>query len=270
MRNTVAPPALIRRTSAQIASREAGSRPVVGSSRNSTSGEWTSALARSSRRFIPPEYVFVRRSAASDRPTSSSSSSVRDRAACPVIPYSPHWSSSSSRPVCTGSSPISCSATPIRRRTSAPCSTTSSPATVALPAVGGSSVHSIRTVVVLPAPFGPRNPNTSPAETVRSMSRTASIPPLNVRRSERAAIAASAASATGPSLRAARSQWFRKSSSTDLRAESGQALTSWRIMTAAARRNSSTGPIPRARSLSSGADGPRPAPGRRGDPGPRG
>ena len=37
----------------------------------------------------------------------------------PVIPYSPHCSSSSSRPVWTGSRPISCSATPIRRRTCA-------------------------------------------------------------------------------------------------------------------------------------------------------
>ena len=53
-------------------------------------------------------------------------------------------------------------------------------------------MQSIRTVVVLPAPLGPRNPNTSPAVTVRSMSRTASIPSLNVRRSERAAMDTSA------------------------------------------------------------------------------
>jgi serine/threonine-protein kinase len=72
----------------------------------------------------------------------------------------------------------------------------SSPAPMALPEVGGSSVQSMRTVVVLPAPFGPRKPNTSPAATVRSMSRTASIPPLKVRRSERAAIAAPPASST--------------------------------------------------------------------------
>ena len=52
---TLVPPALIRRTSSQIVRRDAGSSPVVGSSRNRTSGEWTSALARSSRRFIPPE-----------------------------------------------------------------------------------------------------------------------------------------------------------------------------------------------------------------------
>ena len=49
------PSSLMRRTSSQTVRRLAGSRPVVGSSRNSTSGWWTSADARSSRRRIPPE-----------------------------------------------------------------------------------------------------------------------------------------------------------------------------------------------------------------------
>ena len=44
-----------RPTSSQIALRLTGSRPVVGSSRKSTSGSWTSADARSSRRCMPPE-----------------------------------------------------------------------------------------------------------------------------------------------------------------------------------------------------------------------
>ena len=39
-----------------------------------------------------------------------------------------------------------------------PCVTTSKPATVARPAVGGSSVVSMWTVVDLPAPLGPRKP----------------------------------------------------------------------------------------------------------------
>ena len=39
----------------------------------------------------------------------------------------------------------------------------SAPATVASPAVGVISVASIRSVVVLPAPFGPRKPKISPA-----------------------------------------------------------------------------------------------------------
>src|SRR4029453_8614368 len=51
----------------------------------------------------------------------------------------------------------------IRRRISTPFSGVSgTPATVAEPEVGAMRVPSVRTVVVFPAPFGPRNPNTSP------------------------------------------------------------------------------------------------------------
>ena len=48
------------------------------------------------------------------------------------------------------------------------CLTTSKPATVARPASGLSSVARMRTVVVLPAPFGPSRPRTVPSATVRS------------------------------------------------------------------------------------------------------
>ena len=47
--------ALSRRTSSHTLVRLTGSRPVVGSSRNRISGLCTSAAARSSRRFMPPE-----------------------------------------------------------------------------------------------------------------------------------------------------------------------------------------------------------------------
>ena len=55
------------------------------------------------------------------------------------------------------------------------------PATVAVPAVGVSSVVSIRSVVVLPAPLGPRKPTSSPGPTSRSTPRTASTDPRRVR-----------------------------------------------------------------------------------------
>ncbi len=42
---------------------------------------------------------------------------------------------------------------------------TSKPATVPAPELGWSSPHSMRMVVVLPAPLGPRKPNTSPRPT---------------------------------------------------------------------------------------------------------
>ena len=51
----------------------------------------------------------------------------------------------------------------IRDRMAGPFSGRNSmPATVADPEVGASSVPSVRTVVVFPAPLGPRKPNTSP------------------------------------------------------------------------------------------------------------
>ena len=56
VRKTVTPSSCASRaTSAQSAVRLWGSRPVVGSSRKRMLGRWTSASARSSRRFIPPE-----------------------------------------------------------------------------------------------------------------------------------------------------------------------------------------------------------------------
>ena len=47
------------------------------------------------------------------------------------------------------------------------------PATTADPEVGAISVPRIRTVVVLPAPLGPRKPNTSPRATLNDTSATA-------------------------------------------------------------------------------------------------
>ena len=51
----------------------------------------------------------------------------------------------------------------------------------------------MRTVVVLPAPLGPRKPYTSPASTARSIPATAFRPPLNSRSSLSASIAATRA-----------------------------------------------------------------------------
>ncbi len=51
------------------------------------------------------------------------------------------------------------------------------PATRATPSSGRSSVESIRTIVVFPAPFGPSSPKTDPAVTVRSTWSTAVCSP---------------------------------------------------------------------------------------------
>src|SRR5947209_6573659 len=66
------------------------------------------------------------------------------------------------------------------RRTSSRSRTTSCPATRAWPAVGFASVQSMLIVVVLPAPFGPRKPNTSPGATSKSTPRTALTSPKSL------------------------------------------------------------------------------------------
>src|ERR1700751_1696370 len=63
------------------------------------------------------------------------------------------------------------------RRTSSRSVTTSWPATRATPEVGLASVHSMLIVVVLPAPLGPRKPNTSPVATSKLTPRTACTSP---------------------------------------------------------------------------------------------
>src|SRR5262249_10080935 len=62
----------------------------------------------------------------------------------------------------------------MRRRTCAGALRRSSPAIVASPPSGGSSVASIRRVVVFPAPLGPRKPKISARSTAKSTPRTAS------------------------------------------------------------------------------------------------
>src|SRR6266567_305947 len=55
----------------------------------------------------------------------------------------------------------------------------SNPPTVTLPAVGGIKPVSIRMVVDLPAPLGPRNPSTSPRSTENETPSTARFVPKN-------------------------------------------------------------------------------------------
>src|ERR1700689_3277938 len=59
------------------------------------------------------------------------------------------------------------------RRTSRDWLRTSYPATLAVPAVGGKKHVSIRMVVVLPAPLGPRKPTICPFATEKEMRSTA-------------------------------------------------------------------------------------------------
>ena len=73
-----------------------------------------------------------------------------------------------SRPVRFSSTAAYCPDSPMTRRISSDCVRTSKPATVARPASARRSVARMRTVVVLPAPFGPSRPRTVPSSTTRS------------------------------------------------------------------------------------------------------
>src|SRR5215213_7208651 len=65
----------------------------------------------------------------------------------------------------------------MRARSAGASETTSRPATRAVPASGSSSVARMRTVVVLPAPLGPRTPSTVPGATASSTPSSARVGP---------------------------------------------------------------------------------------------
>lgn len=72
--------------------------------------------------------------------------------------------------------------TPVSCRTTCGCPVTSTPKISARPSSMRSSVASIRSMVVLPAPFGPSTPAISPARTSRSIPSTARCSPKHFTR----------------------------------------------------------------------------------------
>src|SRR5229473_2058587 len=137
-----------------------GSRPAVGSSRNSTSGRCTRARAISSRLACPPDRsvdIALRRSA---RPNTSSSWAARRDASRRLRPKKRLRNSRFSATVSCMSSVLFWVTTPILRFTPTGSATTSRPATQARPPVGKTRVVSMPMVVDLPAPFGPSKSTT--------------------------------------------------------------------------------------------------------------
>src|SRR5271156_433500 len=87
-----------------------------------------------------------------------------------------------SHPVRSRSEVSACGMTPIFSRTCRGWRATSKPATNAWPPLGGISVVSIRTSVVLPAPLGPSSPKTSPRRTSKlTLSTAVKLPKRLVR-----------------------------------------------------------------------------------------
>ena len=175
--STVTPSSNRARMASQTRWRDVGSRPVVGSSRNSTGGRVMSEAARSSRRRIPPEYPFSTRSAAWSNSNCPSSSAARALAARRPMSHSSPTRVRFWRPVSNPSNVASWAATPMCRRTSLGCFTTSIPATVADPASGTARVVRTRTAVVFPAPLGPSRPRIVPAGTSKDTPASAWVSP---------------------------------------------------------------------------------------------
>ena len=202
VRRIVTPPAASPRMASHIVRRLRGSRPVVGSSRKITRGEPTKVMARSSRRRIPPEYVDAGRRAASTSSNRSSSSATRRRPASRPSRLRSAISCRFSSPVSRSSSAENWPVTPIAARTPSGSARRSWPATRSSPASAGSSVVRIRTIVVLPAPFGPSSAKIVPSSTVTSTWSSTRFSPNDLR-TPVAMIAGVMPGPFGPAARAA-------------------------------------------------------------------
>ena len=164
-KNTVRPSAFVSSTTSKNSSCTSGSRPPVGSSRIRSGGLWNMACMSPIFCLFPRESRRIgRRRSAPNRSASS----------CPYprspTPRSRAKNLSSPSPVVLSSRANSPGRLPTRARTSTLSLRVSSPKTSARPPVGRMNPSSVRMVVVLPAPFGPRKPKTSPGKTSRSTS----------------------------------------------------------------------------------------------------
>ena len=140
----------------------ATSRPDVGSSRKSNSGSLTSAIESMSRCFIPFDRVFTLLSFRSEIPKTLRSSSAFASAFFRSIPYRAAVSIMFFHTERSGYAFAASGTTPIFSRALSVSLTTSKPRTLAFPESGSITPVNILTVVVFPAPFGPRKPNISP------------------------------------------------------------------------------------------------------------
>ena len=162
------------RSSPRIQRMPSGSRPLAGSSRISTSGSPSSACASPSRWRMPSEYWRTRlRAADLSSPTSVSSSSTR----CRVDAH--HLRADRERLAAAAAGVLGAG---VEQHADAAARVLQVVVVVrrarsSSPASGAESPTSIRIVVVLPAPFGPRNPVTVPGSQRNETSLTTVRPP---------------------------------------------------------------------------------------------
>ena len=152
----------------QNSRRAKGSAPLVGSSRKRISGRWRRAAAMARRCLYPPgNWALGNRSKGFEPelphsprdpiPFPFASKAVRS---CEEIQVLCHRQLPIERKLLRDVTQCAGELRPGARRTSTPA--TSQP-----PPEAGKSPHSMRKVVVLPAPFGPSSPNISPRLTLK-------------------------------------------------------------------------------------------------------
>ena len=154
-----------------------GSKPLVGSSSNTTLEGPMSAIAICSRRFIPPESVTDRASAFCSNPTSRSFFATSRSTSREGTPFRTANMRRCSAHVNAGKRTFCCGHTPRHLRHSASDPSSECPATMASPPEGGVSPVSMAIVVLLPAPLGPRRPVTCPSYSATLSGDTASTGP---------------------------------------------------------------------------------------------
>ncbi len=122
---------------------------------------------------MPREYFATRSSARAASPTRASTAAT----APGPMPWMRPSTSRLRRPERYGKSAGLSTIEPMRGITVWSLGPDGTPSTVARPPLLRTSPSSIRIVVVLPEPFGPRNPNTPPSGTLRSSPPTATFLP---------------------------------------------------------------------------------------------
>ena len=141
-----------------------------------------SAMARLTRRFIPPEKLSTLSRARSSSPTRSRFSLAATFASLPdspaILPKKTRLSVAES----SGYSASSCGQTPMILRTWSLSPVTELAPMVISPSSGRSTVESILMVVVFPAPLGPSSPKISCRRMEKETSSTAVMPSKCLRR----------------------------------------------------------------------------------------
>src|SRR5829696_3316549 len=179
------------RISSTSSSTSSAETPAMGSSRRITSGRLASSIASSSFRLSPCESSPAGQSVRAPRPTRTSASAARSRASATdaarrqIRSEPPRWASAARRTFsCTDRSGKTLDTwnvrpSPERARRYGASAVTSRPCSSTPPAVGRTSPESRLKSVVLPAPFGPMMPTSSPARTSSETSTTILAPPMS-------------------------------------------------------------------------------------------